>query len=829
MRMDTNKQFDWTGSLEQLEDRLFMSADPVGGFLGGAISHHAIVDEIPAIHQSVESTPDFWIETRDQESLEDQFRQIDTALAEAHNQTGLNNVRTDYGFTGIGQTVAVIDSGIAYDHFALGNGFGSNYRVVGGWDFTGENDANPYDDGPSGSHGTHVAGIVGGDSGNDTGVAPGVDLVALRVFDDVGAGYFSWVENALDWVHTNRNNFENPITAINLSLGVSGWNAETIPSWANLEDEFAQLEADGIFIAVSAGNSFTSYNASGLSYPAASSHVIPVMSTDDSGLLSYFSQRSSRAIAAPGRSITSTVPDYAGNNNGITDDYATMSGTSMASPYVAGASVLVREAMEFVGYTNITQDTIYNHMIATSDSFFDSATNQSYSRLNLEAAIDALMPTDDYGSTEAGAYSLGTLSSNISLSGHIGTLNDKDFFTFTADVAGTVSMSVTGDHGLLPNCSVIDVNGTLANNVLSFDVVAGESYTLSLETAAGHGIGNYDLDLALVASEIPQVPIAPVTVKTVVASNGNTYSLDSENWLSINGNRLWSGTQDFSIASNQNFVWQSTSGILQRYSAAGWETLDTDATKHMVGANSRVYSLGSDNILSINGSGVWGGTNDFHIADDMAIYWQSSNGLLQRLPNGGPWQTLDTAVIEFAVRHDGAAFALTADGNVTVDGAQTWAGINDLQLDSAGQLVVVNNDGSLHYEAGSFALSSSLALQSTSTASQSVGESVNSSAFESYAAQGFLQAINSRVSTLEMVFYGESNTINQGHLQAFSQNDDGGDAFSVWESSLAEYDVQRDNGGDDFELYTDHLAEDQNAWIDEGAIDSLFENMGGLA
>ena len=126
----------------------------------------------------------------------------------------------DYGFTGKGQTVAIIDSGIAYNHFALGGGFGANYRVVGGYDFA-ENDLDPNDDGPAGSHGTHVAGIVGGSAGSDRGVASGVDLVALRVFDDSGAGFTSWVESALQWVHANRNSFENPITAINLSLGMA--------------------------------------------------------------------------------------------------------------------------------------------------------------------------------------------------------------------------------------------------------------------------------------------------------------------------------------------------------------------------------------------------------------------------------------------------------------------------------------------------------------------------------------------------------------------------------------------------------------------------------
>ena len=215
-------------------------------------------------------------------------------LSDVHSTTGVSHVRNAYGLSGAGQTVAVIDSGIAWDHYALGRGFGEDYRVVGGWDFTEENDANPYDDGPSGFHGTHVAGIIGSSDAKNSGVAPGVDLVALRVFNDQGAGYFSWVEKALQWVHTNRNSFENPITVVNLSLGTD-WNATSVPNWTTIEDEFAQLKADGIFIAVAAGNSFASYNSPGLSYPASSPYVVPVSSVTNSGVFSTFSQRHSRS------------------------------------------------------------------------------------------------------------------------------------------------------------------------------------------------------------------------------------------------------------------------------------------------------------------------------------------------------------------------------------------------------------------------------------------------------------------------------------------------------------------------------------------------------
>lgn len=218
-------------------------------------------------------------------------------------------IRQDYGFDGTGQTVVVIDTGIAYDHVALGGGFGAGQRVVGGWDFTEENDANPYDDAPAGFHGTHVAGIIGANDPSHAGVAPNVDLVALRVFNDRGTGQVDWIENALRWTHQQRAAFRYPITAVNMSLGTS-WNGSQPPAWAAFEDELAALEQDGITVVAAAGNRFASYHQPGLSYPAASPHVIPVASVDANGQLSGFSQRDARVLAAPGEMIVSTVPDF---------------------------------------------------------------------------------------------------------------------------------------------------------------------------------------------------------------------------------------------------------------------------------------------------------------------------------------------------------------------------------------------------------------------------------------------------------------------------------------------------------------------------------------
>ncbi|WP_100644310.1 S8 family peptidase [Alteromonas facilis] len=235
--------------------------------------------------------------------------------------------------TGSGVKVAILDTGIDYSHDALGGCFGEGCKVVDGYDFA-YNDADPMDvDG----HGTHVAGIVAGNNASIKGVAPDATLYAYKVLNDYGSGYTSdiiaGIERALDPDQNPAT--DDRVDVINMSLGGPGDADDALSQATN------NAVAAGVIVTVAAGNG-GSYNDIPNTSPASASDAITVASSTKSDEMSDFSSKgdSSRAaplkpeVTAPGSSIFSSLPN---------NEYDYLSGTSMASPHVAGAAAILRQ------------------------------------------------------------------------------------------------------------------------------------------------------------------------------------------------------------------------------------------------------------------------------------------------------------------------------------------------------------------------------------------------------------------------------------------------------------------------------------------------------
>ena len=206
-----------------------------------------------------------------------------------------------YTTTASNVRVYIIDTGIRASHTQFG---GRASTVYGAADCHG--------------HGTHVAGTVGGST---YGVAKGVMLRAVQVLNCQGSGSTSGIIAGMDWVRVNH---IKPAVA-NMSLG--GGFSSSLNTAAN------NLSNAGVFVAVAAGNS----NANACNYsPSSAANVTSVMSSTSTDAKSSFSNFGSCAhLYAPGSSITSAW----WTSNTATN---TISGTSMASPHVAGVAALYK-------------------------------------------------------------------------------------------------------------------------------------------------------------------------------------------------------------------------------------------------------------------------------------------------------------------------------------------------------------------------------------------------------------------------------------------------------------------------------------------------------
>lgn len=247
------------------------------------------------------------------------------------------NAPDAWSFTGGSDAVvvAVIDTGIDYTHPDLQKNIWVNEQEIP--DNGKDDDGNGYVDDVYGwnplkpsapplddnKHGTHVAGIIGAVGNNEVGVVGvnwQVKLMALKFLDKDGSGYLSDAIRAIEYILLMRQR------GVNIRVVNASWGADT-PSRA-LDDAIQKLRAQEILFVAAAGNNGTSAKT----YPGASDLALSVAAIEQGGNLASFSNFGSWVdVAAPGRSILSTVPG---------GGYASFSGTSMATPHVAGLAAL---------------------------------------------------------------------------------------------------------------------------------------------------------------------------------------------------------------------------------------------------------------------------------------------------------------------------------------------------------------------------------------------------------------------------------------------------------------------------------------------------------
>lgn len=326
----------------------------------------------------------------------------------------------DAGLSGAGVDVAVLDSGIDANHPDLRG------KVVKEANFTEDPTA---EDGHG--HGTHVASIIGGTGaaagGARKGVAYGARLLSGKVLDSEGRGQLSWLIQGMEWAAAQG------ADVVNISLGANAGNGDD-PSAQALDRLSAQT---GTLFVVAAGNNGPGFASIGT--PGIAASALTVGATNAAGLPPFFSgqgptrgsYRAKPDITAPGVGITGALAGSAG--------YTQMSGTSQATPHVAGAAALLRERHPDWDWRRIK-----NALMTTADAKI--ATPMPYAegagRLDLTGALTDTLRLDR-GNVDFGYLKYGSNTTPRSIA-----------LTFTNDGTAPETVSLTDEER--------DIRGNLA-------------------------------------------------------------------------------------------------------------------------------------------------------------------------------------------------------------------------------------------------------------------------------------------------------------------------------------------------------------------------------
>ena len=396
--------------------------------------------------------------------------------------------------------IAIIDTGVSLTHPDLSS------KIIAGYDFV-DNDSNPMDEQ---GHGTHVAGIAAAITNNGVGVA-GVNwnarIMPVRVLDENGSGWDSDIAEGIIWAA------DNGADVINMSLG----GPTSYPYTLQSAVDYAY--SHGVVVVAAVGNSPNGIPI----YPASCSHVIGVGATNSSDQRASFSNYGTFVdVTAPGETIASTY--WSGGAN----VYAQASGTSMATPHVAGLAALL--AGQYPTFTPAQiEGAIENTAFDLGASGYDIY--YGYGRIDAYKAITQL---DHFAVSTPTTQTAGAPFA-ITV-----TAKDKDNNTLTifservgiSDSTGTITLSQSGSfvNGVWTgNVTVTKAGSTAISVTYGTPAVSGTSGAFTVNPGPLNHV-TVSPDSVLLVATMTQVFVAQGYDQFSNAISGLTY-----NWAATGG------------------------------------------------------------------------------------------------------------------------------------------------------------------------------------------------------------------------------------------------------------------------------------------------------
>jgi len=345
--------------------------------------------------------------------------------------------------TGSSITIAVLDTGVDLDHPDLANKIISNINL---------SSSTTVDDGYG--HGTHVAGVAAAMTNNGIGVAGlgySSTIMNIKVLGDDGVGYWSWIAQGIIWAA------DNGAKVINLSLG--GSSGSTI-----VESAINYAWNKGVVIVAAAGN----YGNSVPCYPAYYTNCIAVAATNRLDELAGFSDYGDWVdVAAPGVGIIST---YLSTSNG---GYSFMSGTSMASPHVAGLAALVFTVVTDSNGNGRLNDEVRARIEANCDDIgvngIGSGLINAYKAVNASTTPPPPTPGGITGRVTDAADATAIAGASVSDGVRSALTNSNGEYTLASVPQGsyTVTVSASGYNSAFQTVSVLPGQTAVASFALT--------------------------------------------------------------------------------------------------------------------------------------------------------------------------------------------------------------------------------------------------------------------------------------------------------------------------------------------------------------------------